>query len=90
MQGFQAAANIALDLDVRPMPKGPLFPRWVLLLSAYDPCSSSDYPPVRICFCILGVGVGDIAFKLLQRLQLHDLTRFFHSHDVHRRNVEDI
>lgn len=33
MQGFQAAANIALDLDVRPMPKGPLFPRWVLLSS---------------------------------------------------------
>jgi hypothetical protein len=28
-QGFQAATNIALDLDERPMPKGPLFPRWV-------------------------------------------------------------
>lgn len=27
IQGFQAAANIALDLDERPMPKGPLFPR---------------------------------------------------------------
>jgi hypothetical protein len=27
VQGFQAAANIATDLDVRPMPKGPLFPR---------------------------------------------------------------
>ncbi|KAN0131960.1 hypothetical protein V8E53_010240 [Lactarius tabidus] len=27
IEGFQAAANIALDLDVRPMPKGPLFPR---------------------------------------------------------------
>jgi hypothetical protein len=27
VQGFQAAANIALDLDERPMPKGPLFPR---------------------------------------------------------------
>ena len=30
VQGFQAAANIAPDLDVRAMPKGPLFPRWVL------------------------------------------------------------
>ncbi|KZS87243.1 hypothetical protein SISNIDRAFT_401537, partial [Sistotremastrum niveocremeum HHB9708] len=27
IEGFQAAANIALDLDVRPMPRGPLFPR---------------------------------------------------------------
>jgi len=27
IEGFQAAANVALDLDVRPMPKGPLFPR---------------------------------------------------------------
>jgi hypothetical protein len=28
-QGFQAATNIALDLDERPMPKGPTFPRLV-------------------------------------------------------------
>ncbi|EIM89022.1 uncharacterized protein STEHIDRAFT_29178, partial [Stereum hirsutum FP-91666 SS1] len=27
IEGFQAAANIALDLDERPMPKGPMFPR---------------------------------------------------------------
>lgn len=27
IEGFQAAANIAQDLDVRPMPKGPMFPR---------------------------------------------------------------
>ncbi|KAI9465747.1 hypothetical protein BJY52DRAFT_1220495 [Lactarius psammicola] len=27
IEGFQAAASIAQDLDVRPMPKGPLFPR---------------------------------------------------------------
>jgi len=27
IEGFQAAANIALDLDERPMPKGPIFPR---------------------------------------------------------------
>lgn len=26
-EGFQAAANISLDLDERPMPRGPLFPR---------------------------------------------------------------
>lgn len=29
IEGFQAAANIALDLDERPMPKGPMFPRYV-------------------------------------------------------------
>lgn len=28
-QGLQAAANVALDLDERPMPSGPLFPRFV-------------------------------------------------------------
>ncbi|KAA1472544.1 hypothetical protein DENSPDRAFT_756960, partial [Dentipellis sp. KUC8613] len=27
IEGFQAAANISLDLDERPMPKGPMFPR---------------------------------------------------------------
>lgn len=27
IEGFQAAASIAQDLDVRPMPKGPMFPR---------------------------------------------------------------
>ncbi|KAH9989642.1 hypothetical protein BJV77DRAFT_1069378 [Russula vinacea] len=27
IEGFQAAANIAQDLDERPMPKGPMFPR---------------------------------------------------------------
>ncbi|KAF8527636.1 hypothetical protein BU17DRAFT_35322, partial [Hysterangium stoloniferum] len=27
IEGLQAAANIALDLDVRTMPRGPLFPR---------------------------------------------------------------
>jgi len=27
IEGFQAATNIALDLDDRPMPKGPIFPR---------------------------------------------------------------
>ena len=26
-KGIQAATNIALDLDERPMPKGPMFPR---------------------------------------------------------------
>ncbi|KAH9973777.1 hypothetical protein BGW80DRAFT_1171240, partial [Lactifluus volemus] len=30
IEGFQAAANVAQDLDTRPMPKGPLFPRCVL------------------------------------------------------------
>ena len=29
IEGFQAAANISLDLDERPMPRGPLFPRSV-------------------------------------------------------------
>ncbi|KAJ3525191.1 hypothetical protein NM688_g8441 [Phlebia brevispora] len=27
IEGIQAATNIALDLDERPMPKGPIFPR---------------------------------------------------------------
>jgi len=27
IEGFQAAANISQDLDERPMPKGPMFPR---------------------------------------------------------------
>ncbi|KDQ32038.1 hypothetical protein PLEOSDRAFT_1026223, partial [Pleurotus ostreatus PC15] len=27
IEGFQAASNIALDLDERIMPRGPLFPR---------------------------------------------------------------
>ncbi|KAF8965102.1 hypothetical protein BDZ97DRAFT_1609834, partial [Flammula alnicola] len=27
IEGLQAATNIALDLDERPMPRGPLFPR---------------------------------------------------------------
>lgn len=33
IEGFQAAANVALDLDERPMPKGPMFPRCVVLLT---------------------------------------------------------
>ncbi|PFH49903.1 hypothetical protein AMATHDRAFT_146539 [Amanita thiersii Skay4041] len=27
IEGLQSATNIALDLDERPMPRGPLFPR---------------------------------------------------------------
>ncbi|KAF9530149.1 hypothetical protein CPB83DRAFT_763549 [Crepidotus variabilis] len=27
IEGFQSAANVALDLDERPMPAGPIFPR---------------------------------------------------------------
>ncbi|EIN08280.1 hypothetical protein PUNSTDRAFT_68902 [Punctularia strigosozonata HHB-11173 SS5] len=34
IEGFQAAQNIALDIDERPMPKGPLFPR----LASSTPC----------------------------------------------------
>lgn len=29
MQGFHAGTNVALDLDERQMPRGPLFPRFV-------------------------------------------------------------
>ncbi|KAF8186946.1 hypothetical protein K438DRAFT_1595745 [Mycena galopus ATCC 62051] len=32
IEGLHSATNIALDLDERIMPKGPLFPRWVALL----------------------------------------------------------
>jgi len=28
---LQAATNIALDLDERPMPRGPIFPRYVFI-----------------------------------------------------------
>ncbi|KAF9051788.1 hypothetical protein BJ165DRAFT_1340405 [Panaeolus papilionaceus] len=31
IEGLQAAANIALDLDERPMPRGPIFPRYFTL-----------------------------------------------------------
>jgi len=31
LQGLHAGTNIALDIDQRPMPKGPMFPRSVLL-----------------------------------------------------------
>jgi len=27
IEGIQAATNVALDIDTRPMPKGPMFPR---------------------------------------------------------------
>ncbi|KIY47517.1 hypothetical protein FISHEDRAFT_15611, partial [Fistulina hepatica ATCC 64428] len=27
IEGLHAAANVALDLDERPMPRGPMFPR---------------------------------------------------------------
>lgn len=29
LQGLHAGTNIALDIDQRPMPRGPMFPRWV-------------------------------------------------------------
>lgn len=29
IEGIQTGANVALDLDERPMPRGPLFPRYV-------------------------------------------------------------
>jgi len=35
VQGLQAATNVALDLDVRPMPRGPLFPRYVCTFVVY-------------------------------------------------------
>ena len=100
MQGFQAAANIALDLDVRPMPKGPLFPRWVLP-------SDLLWSPFLICFsacalrvCTLDAGVVEIALQLFRHLQphdpLHDPLRLvslpppFHAQDCRHCNVEDI
>jgi hypothetical protein len=32
IEGFQISAGLALDLDERPMPKGALFPRYVISL----------------------------------------------------------
>ena len=31
-KGFRAGTNVALDLDECTMPKGPLFPRYVLII----------------------------------------------------------
>lgn len=36
-QSIQAATNISLDLDERPMPKGPMFPRWELSFAVSSP-----------------------------------------------------
>jgi hypothetical protein len=35
-KGFHAAINVALDLDERVMPKGPMFPRSVAALFCKD------------------------------------------------------
>ncbi|KAJ7431157.1 hypothetical protein FB451DRAFT_1067280 [Mycena latifolia] len=43
IEGLHSATDIALDLDERVMPKGPLFPRWVawlLYLSHSPDCSA--------------------------------------------------
>ena len=45
MQGLQAATNIAMDLDERIMPRGPLFPRYVYSMSLF--CTWSDGWMVR-------------------------------------------
>jgi hypothetical protein len=58
MQGFQAAANIAQDLDERSMPKGPLFPRWVPLA-----CFTRQLVGLNI---ILDVGGAALVFKQLR------------------------
>jgi len=62
MQGFQAAANIALDLDERLMPKGPLFPRWV---SSYLPHSSA----LVGLNLVSDVGGAALVFKQLRSLK---------------------
>ncbi|KAF8190521.1 hypothetical protein BJ912DRAFT_850012 [Pholiota molesta] len=36
IEALQAATNIALDLDERPMPRGPLFPRYVIVHPSFS------------------------------------------------------
>ncbi|KAI9509299.1 hypothetical protein F5148DRAFT_1367256 [Russula earlei] len=50
IEGFQAAANISQDLDDRPMPKGPLFPR-KFAFHAYVP----SFPPIHVNATCSGV-----------------------------------
>ncbi|KAF7967016.1 hypothetical protein HWV62_36242 [Athelia sp. TMB] len=38
IEGFHAATNIALDLDERTMPKGPMFPRFVSIVFVWCAC----------------------------------------------------
>ncbi|VDB88766.1 unnamed protein product [Peniophora sp. CBMAI 1063] len=45
IEGFQAAANISLDLDERPMPRGPLFPRRRRRRPAARPTEADANPP---------------------------------------------
>jgi hypothetical protein len=47
IEGIQTGTNVALDLDERAMPRGPLFPRWVVFLV------------VGIADCVLDGGDGD-------------------------------
>ena len=47
IEGIQTGTNVALDLDERAMPRGPLFPRWVV------------FWVVGIADCVLDDGDGD-------------------------------
>lgn len=47
IEGIQTGTNVALDLDERAMPRGPLFPRWVILWV------------VSVADCVLDDGDGD-------------------------------
>ena len=62
MQGFQAAANIAQDLDERPMPKGPLFPKWVPLT-----CSTH----LSVGFDVISDVGGAVVLRLLHSSLLY-------------------
>jgi hypothetical protein len=41
-QGLQSATNVALDLDDRPMPRGPIFPRYAKQLVVRVTCLIAD------------------------------------------------
>ena len=46
-KGFHAGTNIALDLDERTMLKGPLFPRYVLIIKIILDVSNSPLRHLR-------------------------------------------
>lgn len=68
VQGFHAAADVALDLDLRVLPKGPMLPRFVI---AWLPRGT---PAIDSSFCrrrrrrVRGTAAGDGARHSAQPL----------------------